>query len=51
VLHDEDLGQAIIESRPRARPPHTTRWSSIRTLHLKLDDALKDELGQGNNKP
>jgi hypothetical protein len=46
VLHDEDLGQAIIDrvlERGRLIP---LDGPSVRTLHLKLDDALKDESDQ-----
>lgn len=42
VLHDEDLGQAILDRGRLIRlagPP-------IGTVHLKLDNALKDESDQ-----
>ena len=47
VLHDKDLGQAIIDRVLERGRLHTTRWArAIRTLHLKLNDALKDESDQ-----
>jgi IstB-like ATP binding protein len=46
VLHDEDLGQAIIDRVLERGRLIRLDGPSIRTLHLKLDDALKDESDQ-----
>jgi DNA replication protein DnaC len=46
VLHDEDLGQAIIDRVLEHGRLIRLDGPSIRTLHLKLDDALKEESDQ-----
>jgi DNA replication protein DnaC len=46
VLHDEDLGQAIIDRVLERGRLIRLDGPSIRTLHLKLDEALKDESDQ-----
>ena len=46
VLHDEDLGQAIIDRVLEHGRLMRLDGPSIRTLHLKLDDALKEESDQ-----
>jgi len=46
VLHDEDLGQAIIDRVLERGRLIRLDGPSIRTLHLRLDDALKDESDQ-----
>src|SRR4030095_15535921 len=46
VLHDEDLGQAILCRVLEGGRLIRLDGPSIRTLHLKLDDALKDESDQ-----
>lgn len=46
VLHDEDLGQAVIDRVLERGRLIRLDGPSIRTLHLKLDDALKDESDQ-----
>ena len=46
VLHDEDLGQAIIDRVLERGRLIRLDGPSVRTLHLKLDDALKDESDQ-----
>ena len=46
VLHDEDLAQAIIDRVLERGRLIRLDGPSIRTLHLKLDDALKDESDQ-----
>src|SRR6476620_2548128 len=43
VLHDEDLGEAIIDRVLERGRLIRLDAPSIRTLHLKLDDALKDD--------
>jgi len=45
-LHDDDLGQAIIDRVLERGRLIRLDGPSIRTLHLKLDDALKDESDQ-----
>ena len=42
VLHDEDLGQAIIDRVLERGRLIRLDGPSVRTLHLKLDEALKD---------
>jgi DNA replication protein DnaC len=46
VLHDEDLGQAIIDRVLERGRLIRLDGPSIRTLHLKLDEALKDDSDQ-----
>src|SRR5258705_11711457 len=46
VLHDEDLGQAIIDRVLERGRLIRLDGPSIRTLHLKVDDVLKDESDQ-----
>jgi DNA replication protein DnaC len=46
VLHDEDLGQAIIDRVLERGRLIRLDGPSVRTLHLKLDEALKDESDQ-----
>jgi DNA replication protein DnaC len=46
VLHDEDLGQAIIDRVLERGRLIRLDGPSIRTLHLKLDEALRDESDQ-----
>ena len=46
VLHDEDLGQAIIDRVLERGRLVRLDGPSIRTLHLKLDETLKDESDQ-----
>jgi IstB-like ATP binding protein len=46
VLHDEDLGQAIIDRVLERGRLLRLDGPSIRTLHLKLDETLKDESDQ-----
>jgi DNA replication protein DnaC/catechol 2,3-dioxygenase-like lactoylglutathione lyase family enzyme len=46
VLHDEDLGQAIIDRVLERGRLIRLDGPSIRTLHLKLDEPLKDESDQ-----
>ena len=46
VLHDEDLGQAIIDRVLERGRLMRLDGPSIRTLHLKLDEALKDDSDQ-----
>jgi hypothetical protein len=46
VLHDEDLGQAIIDRVLERGGLIRLDGPSVRTLHLKLDDALKDDSDQ-----
>jgi DNA replication protein DnaC len=46
VLHDEDLGQAIIDRVLERGRLIRLDGPSVRTLHLKLDDALKDDSDQ-----
>jgi hypothetical protein len=46
VLHDEDLGQAIIDRVNERGRLLQLDGPSIRTLHLKLDETLKDESDQ-----
>ena len=46
VLHDEDLAQAIIDRVLERGRLIRLDGPSIRTLHLKLDEALKDESDQ-----
>ena len=48
VLHDEDLGQAIIDRVLERGRLIRLDGPSIRTLHLKLDEALKDDSDQEN---
>ena len=42
-LHDEDLDQAIIDRVLERGRLMRLDGTSIRTLHLKVDEALKDE--------
>ena len=46
MLHDEDLGQAIIDRVLERGRLIRLDGPSIRTLHLKLDETLKDESDQ-----
>ena len=46
VLHDEDLGQAIIDRVLDRGRLLRLDGPSVRTLHLKLDDAMKDDSDQ-----
>jgi DNA replication protein DnaC len=46
VLHDEDLGQAIIDRVLERGRLIRLDGPSVRTLHLKLDDALKADSDQ-----
>jgi hypothetical protein len=46
VLHDEDLGQAIIDRVLERGRLIQLDGPSVRTLHLKLDEAVKDESDQ-----
>ena len=46
VLHDEDLAQAIIDRVLERGRLIRLDGPSVRTLHLKLDDALKDDSDQ-----
>jgi DNA replication protein DnaC len=46
VLHDEDLGQAIIDRVLERGRLLRLDGPSVRTLHLKLDETLKDESDQ-----
>jgi DNA replication protein DnaC len=46
VLHDEDLGQAIIDRVLERGRLIRLDGPSVRTLHLKLDEALKDDSDQ-----
>jgi hypothetical protein len=46
VLHDEDLGQAIIDRVLECGRLIRLDGPSIRTLHLKVDEALKDDSDQ-----
>jgi DNA replication protein DnaC len=46
VLHEEDLGQAIIDRVLERGRLIRLDGPSVRTLHLKLDEALKDDSDQ-----
>jgi DNA replication protein DnaC len=46
VLHDEDLGQAIIDRVLERGRLIRLDGPSVRTRHLKLDEALKDDSDQ-----
>jgi hypothetical protein len=46
VLHDEDLGQAIVDRILDRGRLIRLDGPSVRTLHLKLDDAMKDDSDQ-----
>ena len=46
VLHDEDLHQAIIDRVLERGRLIRLDGPSVRTLHLKLDEALKDDSDQ-----
>jgi DNA replication protein DnaC len=46
VLHDEDLGQAIIDRILERGRLIRLDGPSVRTLHLKLDDVLKEDSDQ-----
>ena len=48
VLHDDDLAQAIIDRVLERRRLLRLDGPSVRTLHVNLDEAMKEESDSGN---
>jgi DNA replication protein DnaC len=46
ILHDEDLAQAIIDQVLECRRLPRLDGPSVRTLHVNLDDAMKEDSDQ-----
>jgi hypothetical protein len=49
VLHDEDLAQAILDRVLERGRLRRLDGPSIRTLHVNLDDAMKEDSDQDAN--
>ena len=49
VLHDDDLAQAIIDRVLERGPLIRLDGPSVRTLHVNLDEAMKEESDSGDD--